>query len=393
MPNHRDTASMPASAKVVIVGSGPAGVAVAAALVQKCPELHDEILVLEKARHPRHKLCGGGITPRAQEMLARLNLDVRVPHFRIDRVAFYLAAQPLIFEGEGLMRTIRRNEFDAALVQRLREMGIRVIEQTAVRNIQVGDQGLRIETERGNLQCELLVGADGANSTVRRRLFRENSTAVSRLVEVLVPVSSTDTIEFSQKRANFDFRAIRSGLQGYMWDFPSWIDGHAYLNIGVFDSRIHRGTRADLRRLLRERLQQRGIATDSIKFMGHPERWYHPAFSYSRPRVLLVGDAAGIEPWLGEGISVALNYGPVAAESLYRALSTGDYSFASYGQDINRSPLGAFLNRNRILARYFYRRRLAWLLPVFGKILTWHLERKKIVKKTIYPLEEIVIET
>jgi flavin-dependent dehydrogenase len=366
-------------AKIIIVGSGPAGIATAAALLQQNPVLKDDILIVEKAKHPRHKLCGGGVTPRADELLAELGLAVEIPCFCVNRVAFYFTEKPLCFQGQGLMRTVRRDEFDAALVRRIRQLGVRVLENSAVREVKVTPQGVMLETESGAWQCDILVGADGANSVIRRQLFRENTSRVSRLMEVLIPVEANRTPEFTRHTANFDFRAMQDGLQGYMWDFPSRIQGETFLNIGVFDSRVNRGKRASLPDLLKKRLAARKISTENLQFMGHPERWYHPAQKYSRPRVLLVGDAAGIEPWLGEGISVALGYGPVAAEAICLALASKDYSFVHYAKNISRSTLGAFLNRNRLLARYFYHKRLSWLLPFFGKVLTWHLERKKII--------------
>lgn len=377
-------------AKIIIVGSGPAGVATASALLQKYPALKDDILIVEKAKHPRHKLCGGGITPRADELLTELGLTVEVPYFPVNRVAFYLTDKPLYFQGQGLMRTVRRDEFDAALVGRIRQLGVQVLENSAVREVKVTSQGAILETESGAWQCDILVGADGANSVVRRQLFRENASRVSRLMEVLIPVEANRTTEFTRHTANFDFRAMEDGLQGYMWDFPSRIRGETYLNIGVFDSRVNRGKRASMPELLKKRLAARNISTENLQFMGHPERWYHPVQNYSRPRVLLVGDAAGIEPWLGEGISVALAYGPVAAETICSALESKDYSFANYGKNINRSSLGAFLNRNRLLARYFYHKRFSWLLPFFGKVLTWHLARKKIITSTKHSLELVV---
>ncbi|MGH7597422.1 MAG: NAD(P)/FAD-dependent oxidoreductase, partial [bacterium] len=64
---------------VCIIGFGPAGIATAAALIKLYPALHDHLVVLEKATHPRHKLCGGGLTPWADVLLRELDLAAPVP--------------------------------------------------------------------------------------------------------------------------------------------------------------------------------------------------------------------------------------------------------------------------------------------------------------------------
>ena len=66
---------------VLIAGAGPAGIAVAVALAAHRPELvrSGRVLCLDKARFPREKPCGGGLTGRARLALDELGLKVRVP--------------------------------------------------------------------------------------------------------------------------------------------------------------------------------------------------------------------------------------------------------------------------------------------------------------------------
>jgi flavin-dependent dehydrogenase len=182
--------------------------------------------------------------------------------------------------------------------------------------------------------------------------------------------------EFAQNTAVIDFRPIQRGLQGYIWNFPCLCAGAPHLNIGVFDSRIIAAEpRANLPAMLQRHLDERGWKI-SADLMGHPERWFHPQDFYSRPRVLLVGDAAGVEPWLGEGISMALAYGPVAAATIVAALEKNDYAFADYRQRILANQLGKILRRNRLVARLFYAPKIFSILPVFGKILHAYLHHR-----------------
>jgi flavin-dependent dehydrogenase len=363
---------------ILIIGAGPAGVATAAALLKAEPALRDHLLVLERAKHPRHKLCGGGLTPWVDELLEQLDLSAPVRDFRVERVKFYLEDQPLEFDTPGIMRTIRRNEFDAALVREIRRKGVCVLENAPVEKLIAVPEGIRVETAGENYLAKVVVGADGAKSLVRRTFFPDAVSRVSRLIEVLVPAQNGQTHEFMTRTAVFDFRQVRRGLQGYVWDFPCWVDGQPHLNVGVFDSQVgerSKAPRANLPAMLREHLQARGCALD-VELMGHPERWFHPVDQYGRPRVLLVGDAAGIEPWLGEGISTALAYGPIAARTILHALRSGDFSFADYPARIMSARLGKFLRRNRLVAKLFYDRRFYKMLPVFGRVLQLYMKRR-----------------
>lgn len=356
---------------VCIVGAGPAGLATAAALVKLRPRLRDHLVIIEKSRHPRHKLCGGGLTPFADKCLRELELTVAVPELHVRTVRFFLAEQPVTFEMPGMMRTIRRNEFDAAMARAVQHKGVRLLEDTAVRHITEAAGGIRLTTSGGDFLAKIVVGADGAKSLVRRALFRDNPSRVSRLIEVLVPARNGALANFESRTVTIDFRPMRQGLQGYLWNFPCWVESEPFFNVGLFDSRIHDGPelpRADMPAILNDHLRSHHFEpVDGI--MGHPERWFHPADRLSRPHTLLVGDSAGVEPWLGEGIGASLAYGPVAAATIVRALETSDYSLSDYDERILQHRVGRFLRRNRVIAKWFYHRRVRRVLPFFLTLL------------------------
>jgi len=357
------------------VGSGPAGVATAAAILKMRPELRDAILILEKEKHPRHKLCGGGVTPWADKILTELDITVDVPAIEIKKAAFYFKNEkPVFVNRPNLMRIVWRNEYDAALVQRLKDHGVRVLEESGLKSVEVKSDGVYLETEKGKFQSDIIVGADGAKSMVRRRLFREEPSNVSRAIEVLVPVDDNATPEFQQNMINIDFRQVTHGLQGYLWDFPCLVEGKPFLNIGAIDSRVINGPRTDMPALVKKRVERRGYDTNKIQIRGNPERWYYPGYRYSRSRSLLVGEAAGIEPLLGEGISFALAYGQVAGKTICDALDKKDFSFSQYEKHIKETALGWYLRRNQFIAKLFYR---PWLYPIFPLIAKMFRLNKK----------------
>jgi flavin-dependent dehydrogenase len=69
---------------------------------------------------------------------------------------------------------------------------------------------------------------------------------------------------------------------------------------------------------------------------------------------MLVGDAAGVDPLMGEGISLALEYGAFAAAAAQRALQTGDFSGREYERMVQQSWLGKKLRRLHLATRLFY---------------------------------------
>jgi flavin-dependent dehydrogenase len=75
---------------------------------------------------------------------------------------------------------------------------------------------------------------------------------------------------------------------------------------------------------------------------------------------LLAGDAAGVDPLMGEGISIALEYGRFAAAAAIEALRSGDVSGVAYQRAVDGSWLGKKLRRLHLATRLFYSR--AWPL-------------------------------
>jgi flavin-dependent dehydrogenase len=78
---------------------------------------------------------------------------------------------------------------------------------------------------------------------------------------------------------------------------------------------------------------------------SHPIRWFSHDVPIARPNVILVGDAAGIEPAFGGGIHLALSYGEIAAKALIQAFQTDDFSFRHYNDGLMSHYLGKHIRR------------------------------------------------
>ncbi|MGB4870149.1 MAG: FAD-dependent monooxygenase, partial [Candidatus Promineifilaceae bacterium] len=306
---------------VLIVGSGPSGTSTALHLVKSRPDWAGRIVVVDKAVHPREKLCGGGITHMGRNVLTRLGLTLEPRHFDVREARLVYQDKSYSFYGNPVFTVVRRDEFDHWLVQTCEKLGIRVRQGEAVRHITLHDEYVEVVTEQAVFHAQTLVAADGSRSFVRQALKWDDASRVARLVEVLTPENAQQDPIFQDRVAVFEFTQMSDyGLQGYYWDFPSYVGGRPFMNRGLFDSRVRsERPKADLKVTLRDSLADRQRDLDDYKLKGHPIRWWDRNGRFSMPRVLLVGDAAGADPLMGEGISFALGYGQVAAQAIHQA--------------------------------------------------------------------------
>lgn len=368
--------------EVVIVGSGPAGSSTALHLAQEYPALVPRTLVLEAEHHPRHKLCGGGLTEITQRFIFELGLDLDIPFETVRKMVFRYRGQEFQVEQPNALFVVRREQFDEALVRSVQARGIEVREGVALEKLErvegysASDGGwLVLHTNAGRIKARAVVGADGAKSVVRRHMGIEEPSRVARAIEILTPEKGTAQ-EFVQGVAVFDFSYATDGLQGYVWDFPSKLQGEAYMNRGAGDFRVYpERPMAPMKEFFSQYLQRKGITLSEHKLMGNPSRWYDPGATISAPGILLVGDAAGIEPLGGDGISAAFWYGKEAARALAQAHVIGNWSFAEYSGQIAGSELGKYLTSRLKQARFIYGISRPLVFRVVWLVSGWRIRR------------------
>ncbi|HVM96546.1 MAG TPA: FAD-dependent oxidoreductase, partial [Candidatus Acidoferrales bacterium] len=339
---------------IVIIGSGPAGSATGLELQRTDAALASEILILEKAQHPRVKVCAGGLIPHTLERLRILDVPLTVPNALADRAHVEIPGSVVDYEGQELCRVVRRDEFDAALASACRSRGVEIRENEKVTALAREGSGVRIETERASYHAQVVVGADGSGSLVRRRMVPFGRHCVGKAIMTDVPVDRIDWNGFQAQRYDFSFTAVPRGLRGYVWAFPCLVAGKPHANIGVY-SVDAAGSGAFLQQLLREEIDRLGAPRD-LSFQSFPIRWYGRSVRIAAPHVLLAGDAAGVDALMGEGISYALEYGERAAKAARNALAVSQFDFAGYERDVSHSWLGKKLRRLEMSSRLFYGR-------------------------------------
>ena len=300
----------------IIIGGGPAGASCAGELVRA----GRDVLVLDRARFPREKLCAGWITEKVMRDLdftpqsypnGILPLKIRT---HVPKLPFGLS----FFPTPGANYSIRRVEFDAWLLARSGAP----VETHAVKEILRDGDGFVID---GQYRCRHLVGAGGTMCPVRRSFFPDTRKRRDQIV----------TLE-----REFDYPArpglcrlyfFRRGLSGYSWYVPK-ADGVVNIGIGGKanwfrrqDTTIHDHLKYFLADLHRDGLLD-AQTVDGFRAHGHP---YYVAGAAPPPRadnVWLAGDAAGLASVdLGEGIGPAIESGQMIAAEIAGAgrLDTG----------------------------------------------------------------------
>jgi geranylgeranyl reductase family protein len=305
---------------VIVIGAGPAGATAAALLADS----DINTLLLEKEKLPRPKICGGAVSKRALSLLEMANIPLpKLTTFKkcqamqlgtfdfdaIDEVA------TIPFDNEAAYLTDRA-EFDYALVQNAVSNGADVKQKVMVTTIKKENSQFIIKGDDFSAKANYLLCADGVNGTSAALLgLRKKWTADN--VGLCIESTLTD-YEPPPAPLNFYFGGV---TWGYSWFFDK--GNHASIGTGT----VLKGA-AELKRLFNSFVKNSGYTNSTEKFKLNA--WRIPATggisgTVATGNALLLGDAAGlVDPFLGEGISYAIQSGTIAADCIINN-TVGEY--------------------------------------------------------------------
>jgi len=323
---------------VAIVGAGPAGSACALALRHSGLR----VALLDKAAFPRDKVCGDAVPGQALKALRQLDPALAEALWQLEpkdavRQSRLVAPNGASLDLQWKLPSFNspRETFDDALLRLVRtHTATTILENTALKDLRIDADGVCLQPAQGpEITCQLLIGCDGANSVVGRKLLPEPRLArahhcvgVRAYYEGIAGAESGTT----------EFFLTKDYLAGYVWLFPV---GQGRYNVGMgMLAEVVSKHRVDLKATM-----QRLLATHpALAGRFAPAQQLGPIVGFGLPlgggrvrpisgaRFMLCGDAASlIDPLQGHGIDTAIQSGILAGQQVAECFQRQDFSAAA----------------------------------------------------------------
>ena len=343
---------------VIVVGGGPAGSTAARKLAQS----GQTVLLLDKAKFPRHKTGAGGIRNIVKDTF--LDFDVtEVIQRRTFGQRFFSPSGRVVDcsrpETAGFM--VLREEFDDLLFRKAGEVGAEVRDGTGVVGTKQDDKQVTVTlSDNSQVTGRYLVGADGTNSVVAKSLgfydgWKGESAAVCIDVEVEVgeeAVTQICGVPYDKEGVTVDifFGPIP---HGYIWCFPK----RSILSLGA-------GCRQDRAQNIRSHFNKwfdefkakHNIDPEIISDTATRLPYSGAAKNTVIGRTVLIGDAAGfVNPYSGEGIPMAIQSGLIAAPIVDEAAKKSDPKILRGYEKAWKSEFGDDLKVGKSIAKLVFK--------------------------------------
>ena len=320
---------------VIVVGAGPAGAAAAYDLAAAGLS----VVVLDRKDFPRVKPCAGAVTVKALKRL-RYSIAPVIRWVARDLEVSLGGTRERRFASRHPVAAMTvREELDAFCLQKTCARGAEFRVVHDISSLTEDATGVTVLTAAGKaLRAAFVIGADGANSRIRRLLGVAGPERAWAL-EGRAKATAGGAAEM-----RFDFACAHGG---YGWIFPKG----DHVNVGLYTSQPQiTFSKNDLLAYARRALG----AAQVDEIVGHPLGVGGEAYVPHRRRVILAGDAAGTaERLFGEGIHNAIKSGQLAAEAIVGELRGGGEARKTYASALG--PLKADLRTCARMSRRFYR--------------------------------------
>lgn len=298
---------------MLVVGAGPAGATAAYFLARQGLDVH----LVDRAVFPRPKVCGGLLTWKTVQLLKAI-FGTGVPFLSQAGIIRHRCRDYEIFRRTHKMAAgklpspfyfVRRRNYDHFWLQAARHAGARVHTGQSVSAIDLDRTTAHFKNGE-KISANLIIGADGVHSRVRRSIFGNSvdfKKNLAQTVEARLPVSSAQR----NRPAALYFGYLP---WGYGWSFP----GRRHRTVGIAALPAH--ARSHLKKAFCQMLADLHLDAGAVSLKSHPLPYGNYLKSAAAHNVLLAGDACGLaDPLLGEGIFFAHFSGRMAAEAIIAA--------------------------------------------------------------------------
>jgi geranylgeranyl reductase family protein len=309
---------MPARYDAIVVGAGPAGSVTAYRLASAGAS----VLLLDRARFPRDKPCGGGLTVRAIKKLP-FSVDPVVEDV-VDRVELGLGYRRRYERPspDRLILMTQRARLDSYLAEQAAAAGAEFRDGTRVARIEVDQGQVRVE----GFRADVVIGADGANGVSARALGLCPQPAYGVALEGNLSHDDVDADRY-RGRIVLELGVVRGG---YGWVFCK--DDHVNVGVGGWEREAPR-----LREHMTRLCNAHALPEEKLRALrGFRLPIARPGAPLARGRALLVGDAAGlVDPLSGDGMYEAFLSAEYAAQATLDLLAGRSASLEPYQRRLN----------------------------------------------------------
>jgi menaquinone-9 beta-reductase len=313
---------------VVIVGAGPAGAAASRELVGS----GYRVLVVEKKKLPRYKICSGLVMERAQDLLIG---SFGEPPVEVFSKPDFLKGSRLSISGKALtdlpvgrprIYNVWRSTFDSWLIS---QSGADILESHRLVDFTQSEHGVEATIEgpgpvRRRVEARYLIGADGGISHTRRLLDPgfEGKIGYSTFVQLYCSAMIDLDPEYYYLFFDQSLSAFYTWLHVKDDTLVYGIGAHSggLISQCIQDSTDYLAKRFGLK--VEEVKRKTGCLVSNMAVRG--------TYCLGRGRVLLAGEAAGYVNVFGEGISSALATGQLAARAIHKAETSDRDAFPVY---------------------------------------------------------------
>jgi geranylgeranyl reductase family protein len=308
----------------IVVGAGPAGSTTAYRLAQGGAS----VLLLDRARFPRDKPCGGGLTGRALKLLPFPVDPVVEEAAGTFEIRLRYGPRFVRTSAEPLALMTQRSRLDAFLAEQAAAAGADFRDGVRVDEVGADAAGVAVRAGGQTIRGDVLIGADGANGVTAKALGLAREVEHGVALEGNVP----HCIARRERYAGRMVVELCVVPGGYGWVFPKG----DHVNVGVGGWRT---AGPALRVALQRLCAEHGLPWDRVESLrGHRLPLRRAATTLARGRSLVVGDAAGlVDPVSGDGMYEAFLSGKLASDPALDLLAGRRSSLDAYGDEVTRS--------------------------------------------------------